>query len=39
MKINISEGFTAFSFPRAHWRKLKTSNYLEWLNQKEGLPK
>ena len=33
MEINIPEGFTVFSFPREHQRKLKTSNYLERLSQ------
>lgn len=33
MEVNIPEGFTVFSFPRAHQRRLRTSNYLERLNQ------
>ena len=33
MEINIPEGFTVFSFPRAHQNRLRTSNYLERLNQ------
>ncbi len=33
MEVNISEGFTVFSFPRAHQKRLRTSNYLERLNQ------
>ena len=33
MEINIPEGFTVFSFPREHQRRLRTSNYLERLSQ------
>jgi len=33
MEVNISEGFTVFSFPRTHQKRLRTSNYLERLNQ------
>jgi len=33
MEVNIPEGFTIFSFPRAHQRRLRTSNYLERLSQ------
>ena len=33
MEVNISEGFTVFAFPRAHQRRLRTSNYLERLSQ------
>ena len=33
MEVNIPEGFTVFSFPRAHQRRLRTSNYLERLSQ------
>ena len=33
MEANIPEGFTVFSFPRAHQKRLRTSNYLERLNQ------
>ena len=33
MEVNIPEGFTVFSFPRDHQRRLRTSNYLERLNQ------
>ena len=32
MEVNIPEGFTVFSFPRDHQRRLRTSNYLERLN-------
>ena len=33
MEVNIPEGFTVFSFPKAHQKRLRTSNYLERLNQ------
>jgi transposase-like protein len=33
MEINIPEGFTVFSFPREHQRRLRTSNFLERLSQ------
>lgn len=33
MEVNIPEGFTVFSFPRDHQRRLRTSNYLERLSQ------
>lgn len=33
MEVNIPEGFTVFSFPREHQRRLRTSNYLERLSQ------
>ena len=33
MEVNIPEGFTVFSFPREHQKRLRTSNYLERLNQ------
>ena len=33
MEVNLPEGFTVFSFPRAHQKRLRTSNYLERLNQ------
>jgi len=33
MEVNIPEGFTVFSFPRDHQRRLRTSNYLERLCQ------
>jgi putative transposase len=33
MEVNISEGFTVFSFPRDHQRRLRTSNFLERLSQ------
>ena len=32
MEVNIPEGFMVFSFPRAHQRPLRTSNYLERLS-------
>ena len=33
MEVNIPEGFTAFSFPKIHQRRLRTSNQLERLSQ------
>ena len=33
MEVNISEGFTVFSFPRNHWRRIRTCNSLERLSQ------
>ena len=33
MEINIPEGFTVFSFPKAQQKRLRTSNYMERLSQ------
>jgi transposase-like protein len=33
MEVNIPEGFTVFSFPRDHWRRIRTTNSLERLSQ------
>jgi transposase-like protein len=33
MEENLPEGFTVFSLPTAHQRKLRTSNALERVNQ------
>ena len=33
MEINIPEGFTVFSFPKNHWRRIRTTNSLERLSQ------
>jgi transposase-like protein len=33
MEANISEGFTVFTFPQAHWKKLRTSNLAERVNK------
>jgi len=33
MEVNVPEGFTVFAFPKAHQRRLRTSNFLERLNQ------
>lgn len=33
MEANISEGFTIFTFPQAHWKKLRTSNLAERVNK------
>jgi len=33
MEVNVPEGFTVFAFPKAHQRRLRTSNFLERLSQ------
>ena len=33
MADNLPEGFTAFTFPTNHWRKIRTSNLVERLNR------
>ena len=33
MEENLEEGFTVFQFPRASWKKLRTSNALERTNR------
>jgi putative transposase len=33
MENNIEEGFTFFNYPRDHWKKIRTSNSMERLNQ------
>jgi putative transposase len=33
MEVNIPEGFTVFSFPKSHQRRIRTSNSLERLSQ------
>ena len=33
MEVNIPEGFTVFSFPKEHQRRLRTTNNLERLSQ------
>lgn len=33
MLDNLSEGFTVFTFPISHWRRLRTSNIAERLNR------
>jgi transposase-like protein len=33
LEQNVAEGFTIFQFPRAHWKKLRTSNVLERVNR------
>lgn len=33
LEENIEEGFTVYEFPRAHWKKLRTTNPLERLNR------
>ena len=33
MEVNIPEGFTMFAFPKAHQKRIRTSNQLERLSQ------
>ncbi len=33
MEKNLPEGFTVFSFPEVHWKRLRTSNVCERLNK------
>lgn len=33
LEENVEDGFTIFAFPRAYWRKLRTSNPLERVNR------
>jgi transposase-like protein len=33
MEVNLPEGFSVFSFPKMHQKKLRTSNQLERLSQ------
>jgi putative transposase len=33
LEANVAEGFTVFQFPRAHWKKLRTSNVMERVNR------
>jgi transposase-like protein len=33
LEDNIDEGLTVFQFPRAHWRRLRTTNLLERTNR------
>ena len=33
LEANIPEGLTVFSFPAAHWRKIRTDNQIERLNK------
>lgn len=33
METNIPEGFTVFTFPQAHWKKLRSSNLAERVNK------
>lgn len=33
LEENVTQGFTIFQFPRAHWKKLRTSNVLERVNR------
>lgn len=33
MEKNLPEGFTVFSFPEEHWKRLRTSNVCERLNK------
>lgn len=33
LEANVTEGFTAYQFPRPHWKKIRTSNVLERVNR------
>jgi transposase-like protein len=33
LEENIEEGFTFFSFPKSHWKKIRTTNGLERINR------
>jgi putative transposase len=33
LEQNVAQGFTVYLFPRAHWKKLRTSNVLERVNR------
>jgi len=33
LEANVGAGLTVFSFPRCHWRRLRTSNLVERLSQ------
>jgi putative transposase len=33
LEHNVVQGFTVFQFPRAHWKKIRTSNVLERVNR------
>jgi transposase-like protein len=33
LEENVEEGFTVYQFPRAHWKKLRTTNPLERVNR------
>jgi len=33
MEVNLPEGFTVFALPKAHQRRLRTSNFMERLSQ------
>lgn len=33
LEANGAEGFTVFQFPRAHWKRIRTSNVLERVNR------
>ena len=33
MEVNLPEGFTVFAFPKAHQKRIRTSNHLERLSQ------
>jgi len=33
LEANVGEGLTVFTFPRSHWRRLRTSNLVERLSQ------
>ncbi len=33
MESNLPEGLTVFDFPKAHWRRIRTTNMVERLNR------
>lgn len=33
LEENVEEGFTVYAFPRAHWKKLRTTNPIERINR------
>lgn len=33
LEENVEQGFTVYRFPRAHWKKIRTSNALERVNR------
>lgn len=33
MEVNLSEGFSFFAFPVAHWKRIRTSNCLPRVSQ------
>ena len=33
METNLPEGLTVFDFPKAHWRRIRTTNMVERLHR------